>query len=97
MQRRTPLHLEVVARDKPDGNQQIYAQKRTRAANCNRELATQIESQRKGVVTSVHVFEAMRQAGIDLSGHDPRWMGQVSARQISNASALRVLVATGVQ
>lgn len=34
-------------------------------------------AKRKGVVTSVHVFEAMRQAGIDLSGHDPRWMGQV--------------------
>ena len=47
-------------------------------------------AKRKGVVTSVHVFEAMRQAGIDLSGHDHVGWVRCSARQISNASALRV-------
>lgn len=32
---------------------------------------------RKGTVTSVDVLARMRSAGIDLSGHDPRWIGPV--------------------
>lgn len=32
---------------------------------------------RKGTVTSVDVLARMRSAGINLSGHDPRWIGHV--------------------
>lgn len=30
---------------------------------------------RKGTVTSVEVLARMRASGIDMSGHDPRWIG----------------------
>lgn len=32
---------------------------------------------RNGTATSVEVLARMRSAGIDLSGHDPRWIGHV--------------------
>ena len=66
-------------REKRDQVLDALAVRRSELVATAREVATSIARER-GRVTAPDVFAALRAAGVDLGGHDPRWMGAVFNR-----------------
>ena len=65
--------------EKRDRVLDALAERRRELVARARELAESIARER-GRVTAPDVFAALRAAGVDLGGHDPRWMGAVFNR-----------------